>query len=391
MRGHERWKRCGARGTLTGMAPPTKKRTRAGRLSSALAPKSKARPTPASGKRAAKSSAAREETAPSSVAGLIDEAVRALLAIPAKRLFELADQRNVPFYPKDRNDDWQLCTDRYANAEALRAALSKGDAVARRSAMFLLVSANPDAAWPILRRLLAKPPPAPSRGLELVVSSAPGLLVTIPRIPDHELLEFFEDPRIDWSGLADAVLYHRKDVASRLGVFELALQRPMQDGTWRLAESIYEELQLRSGKRLLPILRRAAAEDRGWRSWARELLAQLGDSTVLESEAEGLDAKQPQRAINATIALGPERFAALRERFFTPSALKSRAGRTRAASILHSILTRVMIEGDKRWRKDAAFVALVDQLANPAGDSLAFGAASLAGVLRGKKPLSRGD
>lgn len=321
-----------------------------------------------------------------SAAALVDAALSVVRALPAAEVYRTVCERNVPFYPVDRAEDGVFASDLWPDVAGFAAALACSDARLRRSAPHVLVTVAPGQAWPILQGLLEA---APEPELRVTVEAAPGLVIPVPNVPDPVLVELLDDPRFSAPALTEAVLYHRRGADERLRVLALVLAKPMSDACWRLGESLKEAL--RKDERLLPLLRAAAAEDRGWRAWATGALGSLGDREVLEAEAARLDAANPQPAINACIELGPAHLAALEGRFLSKEALRTARGRALGASVLHRIESAIVLRARSgpAWKKARATRALAERLADADGDAVGFAAASLLSVLSGKKPLSR--
>jgi hypothetical protein len=318
---------------------------------------------------------------------LARKAADELLAVDGARLFKTADTQGVPFFPADRTDDHVSVRKRYKTAHALRAALESGDPVALRSAPYLLVAVDPVAAWPIVRGLVSA---KPEKGFQVAVSGARDvLLYRIPCVDDDTLFALLEDEDLNVEALSESVVNHRPQVAARLALLEAALSRPQTDGSWRLAEDILDALAEEGNEvpRDLPaVLRRAAGgADAQWATFARRKLAAFGDESTLRAQMSGLDAENPQPAINAAIALGPDAAMALVDRFFGDDVLRTPEGNRRARSILHSIMTRVMIHEDKRW-DDPRYRALVARCSADKGSDLGFSAINLGRVLDGKEP-----
>ncbi len=318
------------------------------------------------------------------IASLLGAAVKRLLSLPAGELHAVAVKKRVPFYPDDDINHPMLVKAVYPDPRALRKALLANDPVAQRSALFLLTSADAGSAWPILSPFVAKKPPAKTKGFGVVTKMAPYLVGTIPNIPEEELLPLFVNPRVEPHALVAGVLYHRKTPEERLALLDRALAEKQNEGTFRLASALVEELARRSRTPLAAVLREA--KHRSWKAWAKTTLVAIGEPTALHEAARDLDSPSPEKAIRATIALGPKSFHELESRFFSTKALRTKAGREVARSILHTIMTDVPLRGKKLW-KTPPFVAFVDSKADPEGGPLARTAASLARVLRGKTPL----
>lgn len=319
------------------------------------------------------------------IASLLGAAIKRLLSLPAGELHAVAVKKRVPFYPDDDINHPMLVKAVYPDPRALRKALLANDPVAQRSALFLLTSADAGSAWPILSPFVAKRPPAKAKGFDVVAKMAPYLVGTIPNIPEEELLPLFVNPRVEPNALVAGVLYHRKTPEERLALLDRALTEKQNEGTFRLAAALVEELARRSRTPLAAVLREA--KHTSWKAWAKTTLVAIGEPTALHEAARDLESPSPEKAISATIALGPKSFHELESRFFSSKALRTKAGREVARSILHTIMTDVLLRGKKAWKKAAPFVAFVDSKADAEGGPLARTAASLARVLRGKTPL----
>jgi len=319
------------------------------------------------------------------VAQLLETAIVKLTKLPAAELYAVAVKKRVPLYPDDDINRAELVKAHYADARALGRALLARDPLVLRSALFLLTSADAASAWPVLRPFVAKKAPAKAKGFGVVLKMAPYLVGTIPNIPDEELLPLFANPRVEIHALVAGVVFHRKAPEERLGVLTRALAEKKNEGTERLAAALVEELARRSRGALAEVLR--GAGHTSWKAWAKAALVAIGEPAALEEAASDLDGPEPERAIAATIALGPARWGDLASRFFTTKALRAKGGRDRAASILHEITTAVLHRRARAWSKSEPFVAYVDTLADAQGPLLPRTAASLARVLRGKTPL----
>jgi hypothetical protein len=309
------------------------------------------------------------------VESLMDAAVKCLLVLPAAELHAVAVKKRVPFYPEDDILRPRLVKSIYPDARALRKALLAKDPVARRSALFLLTSADAASAWPILGPFVAKRAPSKAKGFVVVMEMAPTLVGTIPNIPEDELLPLFVNPRVEPNALVAGVLYHRESPEERLALLERVLGEKKNDGTSGLGEALVEELVRRTRGPLVAVLR--GANHASWKAWVKDTLVAIGETAF--EPASGPDA----------IALGPEKWHELEARFFSKKVLRTKAGREEAASILHSITTAVLLQGAKAWKKATSFVGYVDSIADAEGALLPRTAASLARVLRGKKPLLR--
>lgn len=320
--------------------------------------------------------------APPTIESLVDAATARLLELPAKDLHAVAVKKRVPFYPEDDINQPVLVKALFPDARALRKALVAGDATARRSAVLLLTSADAASAWPVLAPLLAEKAPRKTKGFDVLVKMAPYLVGTIPNIPEDELLPLFVNPKVDPNALVAGVLYHRKKPEERLAVLQRVLSEKRNPGTENLAGELAAELSRRAREPLADVVR--AASHRSWKAWTNEVLVALGEAPPLRETKRDTKAKARPIAVE-TVTLAPEHWPALKARFFSKRARSTETGRAEAAAVLQTILTTIREHGATSWRKDLAFVAFVDTLTDPAGDTLTLLAASLARVLRGKK------
>lgn len=322
--------------------------------------------------------------APPTIESLVDAATARLLELPAKDLHAVAVKKRVPFYPEDDINQPVLVKALFPDARALRKALVAGDATARRSAVLLLTSADAASAWPVLAPLLAEKAPRKTKGFDVLVKMAPYLVGTIPNIPEDELLPLFVNPKVDPNSLVAGVLYHRKKPEERLAVLRRVLSEKRNPGTEHLAGELAAELSRRTREPLAEVVR--AASHRSWKAWTNEVLVALGEATPLRETKRGAAPKARRPVAVETVTLAPEHWPALEARFFSKRARSTEAGRAEAAAVVRTILTTIRDHGVSAWRKDRAFVAFVDTLADPDGDTLTRLAASLSLVLKGKKP-----
>jgi hypothetical protein len=320
------------------------------------------------------------------IESLVDAAVARLLELPAKDLHAVAVKKRVPFYPEDDINQPTLMKALFPDARALRKALVAGDATARRSAILLLTSADAASAWPVLAPFLAKKAPTKTKGFDVLVEMVPYLVGTIPNIPEDELLPLFVNPKVDPNALVAGVLYHRKKPEERLAVLGRALSAKRNPGTEYLAGELAAELSRRTRDPLAEVLR--AASHASWKAWTNEVLGAMGEATSLRKDAKARSIEAPRKVVTAAVTLGPEHWSAIEPQFFSKKALRTKAGREEAATILHTITTIIRDGGAKAWKKQLSFVALVDSLANAEGETLGRTADDLNRVLRGKKPRS---
>ncbi len=324
--------------------------------------------------------------APPTIESLVDAAMARLLELPAKDLHAVAVKKRVPFYPEDDINQPVLVKALFPDARALRKALVAGDATARRSAVMLLTSVDAASAWPVLAPFLAKKAPTKAKGFDVLVKMAPYLVGTIPNIPEDELLPLFVNPKVDPNALVAGVIFHRKKPEERLAVLQRVLSEKRNPGTEHLAGELAAELSRRTREPLAEALR--AASHRSWKAWTNEVLVAMGEATSLRKGAKALSLEAPRKVLDPAVTLGPEHWCAIEPQFFSKKALRTKAGREEASAILHTITTLILHGGAKAWKKDRAFVALVDSLSDAEGETLARTAESLSRVLRGKKPLS---
>jgi hypothetical protein len=320
--------------------------------------------------------------APPTIASLVDAAVTRLLELPSKDLHAVAVKKRVPFYPEDDINQPVLVKALFPDARALREALVAGDAIARRSAILLLTSADAASAWPVLAPLVAEKSPKKTKGFDVLLKMAPYLVGTIPNIPEDELLPLFDNPKVDPNALVAGVLYHRKRPEERLSVLERVLAEKRREGTEHLAGELAAELSRRSRDALAEVVR--SASHKSWKAWTTEVLVALGEAAPSRVTARTTPKKRPRDAVK-TVALAPEHWPALRAHFFSERALRTQAGRAEAAVILQTIAASVREHGATAWKKDRAFVASIDAWSDPDGDALSRLASSLARALRGKK------
>lgn len=207
---------------------------------------------------------------------LVDAAIERLLTLPAQQLYAVATEKRVPFFPDDDLDHPVLLKAVFPSARALRKALVARDALVRRSALFLLTSADAASAWPILKPFVSKRPPAKTKGFEVVTKMAASLIGTIPNIPDEELLPLFDNPRVEPQALVAGLLFHRKKPEERLEWLQRALADRQNDGTIELACALGEELIRRSRAELVTVLR--APTHASWKSWTKASLLAIGET-----------------------------------------------------------------------------------------------------------------
>jgi hypothetical protein len=322
---------------------------------------------------------------PPTVDSLVEAAIVSLLALPAADLHAAAIKHKASCYPDDDINVAMTVKATFPTPATLRDALVAREPVARRSAMFLLTAVDPASAWPLVKPFVAETPPAKAKGLNVVSHLVPWIVGSIPSIPFADLVALCDNPRVNTQALVGSTVAQRKTPAERLSLLEHVLSSELSDGSWILANALEVALAPGSRAKLIEMLRGPVHES--WQKWVGEKLLSLRDEARLREVASGLDPKKPH-ALNAAVALRPGYWHEVETRFFSPKALRTKAGRTLAASILHSVHTEVSLRGQKTWKKARPFVAFVDSLADPEGDALAYTAASLARILRGKHALA---
>lgn len=345
---------------------------------------------------------------------LAGAALAHLATLSAKDLYAIATEKRVPFYPEDDLDRPRLVGDLFRSPAALKKALAAGDVVAKRSALFLVTSADASRAWPFVRPLFAGRGPRKSDGYDVVARMAPALVGTIPNIPDDELLPLLDNPRVDPNAIVAGVLYHRRAPEERLRLLALLLAEKRTEGTARLAVALVEELW----RRQRPALARAleGSLHTSWRAIAKRTLASLEEpaddrapqknparagaeprssrsagpapkgrrgssSTAPAATRPRATATRSEARDGDTLVLVPVRWGAIEARYFSAKARRTGAGRDEAASILDAI-ARIPAANRTAWKRTEPFVGFVTKTADAAGDEVARAAARLARAFR---------